>query len=118
MKEAYLRKITLNSPWFEYVRDGVKVYEGRRNKKENPFTVGEVLWVYHHTNTNMIPYYVRITECLKFSTFEDALNSLSLSSVLPNITSVKDGIEIYKKYVSLETQKKDGIVMLRLERIY
>lgn len=109
--------ISLNSPWFEFVRDGKKIYEGRRKTgKIMSIEKGQVLHVRHYTNPELFPpFQVIVEDILEYKTFKDALETLPITEVLPleGIT-VEMGIEIYKQYVSLPTQKQDGIVMLKL----
>ena len=109
----------LNSPWFELVRDGKKIYEGRRKlpyvEKYKP---RDVIMFSHITNTMEHPFRVEVEDVLEYPTFEDALKQLPLHEVLPiDDITIEKGVEIYKKYVSLPTQIKDGIIMLKLRRI-
>lgn len=116
--------ITLHSPWFELVNSGEKIYEGRRNTDNiKNIKVGKKIKIYRRINKDIIdyltkPYDVIVEDKLYFNTFEEALNILPIKQVLPieNIT-INQGIEIYKKFVSLETQHKDGIVMLKIKTI-
>lgn len=114
-----MHNITLNSPWFEYVRDGQKIYEGRRRTTiTDLLNIGDILIINHHTDpTNNNNFQVEITQFIHFKTFEDALNVLPLEQVLPSINSINDGIEVYKKYVSIPTQINDGITMIKIKNI-
>jgi ASC-1-like (ASCH) protein len=89
----------LNSPWFELVREGKKIYEGRRKMPYiTKYKIGDIITFSHNTNTNtnIEPFNVVIEDILEYATFEDALNVLPLYEVLPidNIT-IAYGIEIY-----------------------
>lgn len=111
--------ITLNSPWFELVQSGQKIYEGRRRTpKIAAISPGQELTVFHHTNKDLQPFKVKVIEQLEFATFEEALTTLPIEQVLPlpNIT-VAQGVEIYKQYVSIPTQKRDGVVMIKIQRL-
>jgi ASC-1-like (ASCH) protein len=45
--------ITLNSPWFEYVKNGNKIYEGRCNwKQASQYRIGDFLRIEHHIIIN------------------------------------------------------------------
>jgi hypothetical protein len=48
------------------------------------------------------------------SSFEKALEELGVDDVLPGVENVADGVEIYQRVVSLETQRKDGVCMIEL----
>lgn len=116
--------ISLNSPWFELVKLGTKKYEGRRcTPKIDSLKPGDIINVKHHTDTSIEPYQVRIISIHKFQTFEEALNTLPISEVLPisdqyPYIDVKLGIDIYKQFVSIQTQLKDGISMLKVEIVW
>lgn len=106
-------KMTLNTPWFDYVKTGRKIYEGRCNKKK--YSIGDKIIFSHHIDHSQDEFEKTIIDVLHYKSFEEALNELSISQVLPNINTINDGVEIYKKYVSLETQKKCGIIMIKME---
>jgi len=109
-------RFTLNNPWFDLVQSGLKIYEGRRSTpKIKALVVGDEITIAHHTEQHRQPYTVIVEEMLEFSNFEVALINLPIEQVLPipNIT-VAEGVEIYKKYVSLPTQERDGVTMLKI----
>ena len=101
----------LNSPWYELVRDGKKIYEGRRRM------LGDVIEFSHYTDDTLPAFLCLIDAIFHYQTFEDALNTLPINDVLPieDIT-IEKGVEIYKRFVSLPTQLKDGIVMFKVSR--
>ena len=112
-------KLTLNSPWFELVAEGKKIYEGRRNTpKISILKIGDIIEFSHHTDKKLLPYRVKVIEILPFATFESALTKLPLEQILPleNIT-ISQGVEIYYKYVSLQTQIQDGVIMLKIVKL-
>lgn len=109
--------MSLNDPWFSFVKDGTKKYEGRV-KRQNIMNLkpGDVIEFKHHTNHQKTqPFQRRVVKLLPFSTFEEALTTLPLAEVLPGVKTVQEGIDIYLKFVSLSTQKEHGIVMIQLE---
>lgn len=119
-----MENITLHSTWFELVLSGEKIYEGRRNTdKIKNIKIGQIIKIQRRINKNIIdyltePYYVTVEDKLYFKTFEDALKILPIKEVLPiDDITVEKGVDIYKQYVSLETQFKDGIVMLKIKTI-
>jgi ASC-1-like (ASCH) protein len=106
----------LNSPWFELVRSGKKIYEGRRKTpKIMELKIGQKITIHHYINKNEKPYTICIDDIFFYDTFEDALFVLPIDKVLPlDDITIEKGVEIYKKYVSLETQQKDGVVILQI----
>jgi ASC-1-like (ASCH) protein len=113
--EEPFRKITLNTPWFEYVRDGVKKFEGRRFINGR-FHKGQTLTVAHATSNLEQPYKVIVKDIMEFPTFKDALHVLPIEEVLPGVESVDEGCYVYQNYVALDIQKREGIIMLMLDR--
>ena len=108
--------IHLNDPWFELVRAGAKRFEGRRRTDwTDRVRVGDTLEVLHFTDAAAAPFLARVAEVSHFGTFEDALVALGPADVLPiDGITVEAGVEIYRRYVSLGTQRRDGVVMWRL----
>lgn len=111
-----IHHMTLNDPWFNFMKTEKKIYEGRRNtEKIRSIKIGDIIEISHHVNKSIDPFNVVVDEIYHFPTFEEALNVLPIDKILPieNIDVAK-GIEIYLKYVSLKTQLKDGVVMLKV----
>lgn len=110
-------KMTLNDPWFHYVKTGEKIYEGRCYwKSVIHYKIGDTLKIVHHTHPSVYaPYVCRIDEILHFPNFGQALERLGLDCVLPNVKSIKEGTEIYHKFYKPETQDKYGIVMIKVK---
>ena len=44
-----------------------------------------------------------------FPSFESAIRTLGLDNVLPDVKTVHEGVEIYKRFVSEETQRREGV---------
>lgn len=108
---------SLNSPWFELVKQNKKIYEGRCNwKKVKTYQVGDIIEFHHHTEEKEVPIQKEIVNVLAFPSFEIALKTLSLEEVLPGVKTIEEGINIYYQYVSKETQQANGIVMIQLSK--
>jgi ASC-1-like (ASCH) protein len=109
--------IYLNSPWFELTMTGNKIYEGRRKTPIiDSIKIGDIVEIKHYVHRDLESYFVKIIDKLYFQTFEEALTKLNIHEILPieNI-NINKGIEIYKQYVSIQTQEADGICMLKIE---
>ena len=109
-----MHQLTLNDPWFDLVLSGKKLYEGR--KYSNLFKINDVIEFTHHTDKTRHAFKVLITSIRVFPTFKEALQTLPIEQILPlkNIT-IDQGIEIYKKYVSLSTQTTHGVIMKSID---
>ena len=106
-------RITLKEPWFSYIKEGKKTIEGRINKglfrqlqpgKNVIFTNG-----YNQVK-------VKIIGKNEYSSFEEMLKKESLGSVLPNIKSIQEGVNIYRQYFTEDVEKQYGVVALKLSR--
>lgn len=108
--------MSLNDPWFTYVKNGEKKFEGRRanHSKVSVMNIGDLIQFHHHTDKTQLPFIKKIKNIFKFATFEEALKTLSLSEVLPNIINVEEGVKIYFQFVSLQTQLQHGVIMIEL----
>lgn len=111
----------LSKEWFYHVKNGTKIYEGRRwwdgdavKKGTKHLKVGDIV-MFRHNDDEKESFEKKIKAIHLFSSFEEALNELPLSGVLPGIKTVQEGVEIYSRYISIETQKRDGVCMLELE---
>jgi ASC-1-like (ASCH) protein len=102
----------LGDPWFEFVASGTKIYEGRRWwKPTQKLQIGDSITFQGSENRECRKI---IKNVLLYPTFEVALRDLPLEKVLPGVSTVAEGVAIYLRFVSLETQQKDGICMLEL----
>ena len=112
-----MRQLTLNSPWYELVRDGKKRYEGRRALPSIlSLAIGERLRISHHTDAALPSYEVSVTSLARYKTFEEALTDVPLDAVLPVPgMTLAEAVAVYQTYVSLATQARDGVVLIGLD---
>lgn len=97
-----LWNITLNTPWFEFVKNSKKCYEGRCNwKQAAQYKIDDILVIKHHTDPHEKEFSVKIINIHKFDTFETALKIIGLSKILPNILTIEKGVSVYLKYYKL-----------------
>lgn len=109
--------IRLNDPWFDYIKTGQKKYEGRCFwKSVLNYKIGDTLKVMHHQNPEMEPFYVKIVNIVRFKTFEEALSTMNIEEILPGVQTVQEGVEIYYKFVSLQTQLIYGVCMIEMHK--
>lgn len=114
-----LYDLTLVTPWFELTQAGSKTFEGRLNRQPARFyKPGDLLRIRHAIDTSRPVFYSRVLEIKHFATFEHGLKELSLTTTLPGIDSIEDGIQIYKQFYNIELQQECGIIFIRTERIH
>jgi ASC-1-like (ASCH) protein len=80
---------------------------------------GDVIEFSHFVDENLPKIITEVIEVLRYPTFRDALEALPISEVLPipGLT-VDEGDDIYKRYVSLATQEKDGVAMIKIRLLH
>lgn len=110
--------ISLHGEWFDLVATGRKLYEGRRMAYDVPsYRVGDLIRIRSISESEgRRTLTAKIVGLSYFTTFEEALNTLPIDEVLPGST-IEEGILIYQRYVSLPTQLRDGVCMIKLELI-
>jgi ASC-1-like (ASCH) protein len=107
----------LSNPWFELTKSGKKRFEGRRYwEKTSGIKVGDEIVFSSRTNPSLPVFSRKIIKIHRFHTFEDALKTLGISEILPGVDTISEGIEIYLKYVSLETQIREGIILFEFSK--
>jgi ASC-1-like (ASCH) protein len=111
-------EMTLNDPWFDLVRSGKKRFEGRRcTPKVREIRAGDTIEFSHHVRgdaSDAAPFSATVTGTRWFASFERALDALGVDAVLPSVPTVAEGVDVYRRFVSDETQRRDGVCMLEL----
>lgn len=112
----------LQSPYYEYVRDGVKIYELRVNdEKRQRMNEGDI-WMFSHSDDQSLPKYkARILEKKTYDSFESAIEDTGHNQLLPDVDSVENSIKIYNGFGngSYEREAKIyGVVRFKLEVIF
>lgn len=117
-------RMLLSDPWFDFVRRGIKRYEGRRALPSvAAVRVGDFVKFEHFIRVDCVgdfaasselPFRARVVGKHRFPTFEAALVELGLPEVLPGVETVQAGVDVYLRFVSEATQRRDGVFMLEL----
>lgn len=112
MEPSIVQMLTkrLNREWFDKVRSGMKIYEGR--VKINDWVrieVGNIIEFYCDDDSVKI----LVTEVLSFNNFEDALQ-LYGNLMLPG-RCIDEWNDVYYNIYNRELVEKNGVILLRLE---
>lgn len=100
---------------YNYLESGEKIVEGRlwkgamRKLKQNQIIIIKC----YKTNKKM---YMRITFIRRFKTWRALLTAHHHKSVLPNSNDIQDGIQMYKRYYTLQKETLHGVVAIGLEK--
>lgn len=108
--------LSLSDPWFNLVKNGEKIYEGRLYKGLSKyFKVGDYIEFYSEEGQQ--DYFVRviIVDIKKYKTFRESLEDLPLEKVLPTVLTVDEGEKIYWKYASQDSQLKWQVCQIKIQ---
>ncbi len=87
----------LQSPYFEYVRDGVKIYE-TRVCDEKRMNVGDFWYFTHSSDSGLEKIKTRIVEVKIYSSFREAIVDSGVAQLLPQISDLEQAISIYESF--------------------
>ena len=109
----------LESPYYEYIRQGTKIYETRiYDDKRRKMKVGDI-WKFKHISDEKLPCLeTSIKEIKLYNSFKDAIEDTGISQLLPHISSVEEGINIYENFDNgnyKENAKKYGVVRFKIK---
>ncbi|QKF93479.1 ASCh domain-containing protein [Fadolivirus algeromassiliense] len=118
IKGGDIKQISVQEPWFSYIRDGIKKIEGRLNKGLfASFKVGDVvIWFTFDKNTRQRKEFkTKIIKINKYKTFEEMISTEGLQNILPGIKTIQDGIEIYRQWYNEQVERQFGVVGIVVE---
>lgn len=110
----------LSEPWFSLVACGAKTYEGRLGNNSTFKNMEEgtlVRWYNDDLGGVRRTVDTKVTAVTRHKTFETMMRSKGLQRVLPTVVDMKHGVEVYKKFYPIESQKKHGVLCLALDRV-
>jgi len=107
----------LSEPWFSLVMLDKKKYEGRLNKGEfSSLKVGNVITFFNDDFSIHREFSVEVTKIKKYTSFLFFLTS-KLYKALPSVSTIKEGITVYRNYYSENDEKKYGIIAIKIKKI-
>lgn len=107
-------QIGVSEPWAGMLHRGTKTVEGRLDSdKWSHVTVGSLFAV---QSSDRPEFKLRVLSIEKFPTFRAYLNK-HLHAALPGVTTVDDGITIYREFYPEEKEIKHGVIAFTVERI-
>lgn len=103
---------TVSEPWFSYIASGKKTIEGRLNKGTfKLMQIGEIVkWI--NKDKEVL---TKIINIKKYNSFDEYLTKESIRNCLPGITDINKGVEIYRKYYSIDDEKRYGVLAIHIE---
>ena len=100
----------LQSPYYEYIRDGIKIYELRvYDNKRKQMKINDE-WVFSHNNIPGLPKIkTNITTIKIYESFEQAIKDTGYNKLLPDAKSDTEAIKIYNGFDN-NNYEKDALV--------
>jgi ASC-1-like (ASCH) protein len=116
IKFLYERKryeIHISEPWFSYIVSGKKIAEGRPNKSLfAKFKPKDILTIFNKQLQQRFEF--EITEILKYDTFKEMLTDLGIENVLPGISTIDDGIAVYRQWYNEDIEREFGVLAIKI----
>jgi ASC-1-like (ASCH) protein len=108
-------ELNVSQPWLRLIQNGQKTVEGRLNKgKFADIKVGTVLVISGNSNSNSKKTVAVTTRVCRYASFEEYLSQEGLARTLPGIKSIKDGVDVYRKFYSAEDERTHGVLAIHI----
>jgi ASC-1-like (ASCH) protein len=90
---------TVSEPWFTLIKLGIKTVEGRQNKGDCALMkIGDFIIFTNNELGFLRQFKKEITHISFYYNFKTYLESEMLSSCLPGIDTIEEGLHVYLKY--------------------
>ena len=112
--------------YLDAILDGTKLYEGRLNKgKFAEYRVGDEIGLRRDirnadgtlTNGHGTETVVKITRILQFANFEDMMNVLDYSQIIPDARDKMEAVKRYEIFYSKAEQDRYGVLAIGITPI-
>ena len=108
-----MQKISVQDPWFTAIAQKRKTIEGRLLKgKFAALRPGTVLVVDKPNSKRRLVAVV--TKVAKYPTFEAYLSSEGLNRTLPGVKTIRDGVDVYRRFYSEQDERNFGVVAIHI----
>ena len=95
LKQKQNIQIPLKQPWLNFIKSGQKTVEGRLNKGIfSRLKQGETITFIN----KKLKLEVLVTYIKHYKSFEELLMAEGIKHVLPNVSSINDGVKIYHQF--------------------
>src|SRR5690349_5399973 len=110
METMVSEPMKLQSPHFEDIEKGSKIYEVRlADAKRLSISIGDTITFVHTETKKSITKVVKDID--RYLTFAAVLQDKGVQNVLPGRSSIEDGVEnVYYKINGYKEREKDGII--------
>lgn len=107
--------ISIAEKWFDLINNGSKTIEGRLNKEKYKTLKEDDIVILYVKDTNK-KIKIKIIKINNYDNFGEMLEKEGLENVLPDpsIKTIKDGINVYRKYYTIDDEEKYGVLALKI----
>ena len=104
-----------DEPYFSFLKNGQKTIEGRIRKKwYRILKPGDHIIVHNKDNEADI-FETVVKDVRNYSSIKEMLEKEQFKKILPDIETVEQGIEVYRKFYTEEQEKEFGVVAIEVE---
>lgn len=101
-------------PYFTFLKNGLKTIEGRVRKGwYADVQVDDEIVVSNVEETDSVE--VVVTRVAKYDSIKNMLESEPLKQMLPDVETVEEGIEVYRRFYTAELEAEFGMVSIEVE---
>lgn len=111
MKTHYLH---CQNPWFNFIRDGKKIVEGRKNLPKFKSWCKDDYLIFRCGHAEFL---TRIVELRRYKNLEEYLNFEGFERVLPGIQSFDEALSIYLQWSTKKEIAKFGFLAIEVKLI-
>jgi ASC-1-like (ASCH) protein len=110
--EPAVVELSVQSPWFEALRDGAKTVEGRlAGGKSDALHAGAHVVVRHPAQP---PIRLLCEGVARYASFRQMLEQEGVRHVLPGVEGVAQGVRVYRKFYAAAEERARGVLAIRL----
>jgi len=110
-KRLRVHHMGLEEEYLNLIKEGKKTVEGRvKDDKRVRIKPGDKILF----NRRLL---VKVIDVREYDSFEEMLREEGLENVLPNVDSIEEGVEIYRRFYSSGKEKMFGVLAIEIEPI-
>ncbi len=107
-RELRVHHMGLEEEYLELIKEGKKTVEGRvKDDKRVRIKPGDKILF----NRRLL---VEVVDVREYDSFEEMLREEGLENVLPNVDSIEEGVEVYRKFYSSGKEKMFGVLAIEI----
>ena len=109
-----VHEMKLRSEFFDLVKSGQKIYEGRLNdEKRQLIDVGDVI-VFKREPELVDAFDAVVEDLIYFDSFEQMASTLPLEKIGFVKETKQEVVNVYRQFYSVENEKKYGVVAIKV----